>query len=188
MFDYKHFKEKGITITKGNKPNEYENQAYIYLNSELENVFHIGDSYEVDKHSFVIAGFFTSDIDRRQIIDLKYYHNQINKISRFSIVYNYDANRNFNQDVKRLNKMLDELKNSLDSGEDITTSSTELDILNLIKTVAKIIIAAIFFIATILILLSIGSVSNSIMISVDQNKKFIGLLKTLGLKDKDIKD
>ncbi|MDD4000895.1 MAG: FtsX-like permease family protein, partial [Bacilli bacterium] len=58
----------------------------------------------------------------------------------------------------------------------------------LIKTVAKIIIAAIFFIATILILLSIGSVSNSIMISVDQNKKFFGLLKTLGLKDKDIKD
>ena len=39
----------------------------------------------------------------------------------------------------------------------------------------------------ILILLTIGSLANTIMISVDKNKKFIGLLKALGLNEKDLK-
>ena len=37
------------------------------------------------------------------------------------------------------------------------------------------------------LLLSIGSVANTIMISVDKNRKFIGLLKALGLNQKGVK-
>ena len=43
------------------------------------------------------------------------------------------------------------------------------------------------FLAIVLMLLSIGSLANTIVISVNKNKKFIGLMKALGLNERDLK-
>jgi len=59
--------------------------------------------------------------------------------------------------------------------------------LTMSKIVGTVIIAVAAFLCLVLILLSIGSLANTIMISVDKNKKFIGLLKALGLNEKDLK-
>lgn len=44
-----------------------------------------------------------------------------------------------------------------------------------------------FFLSLIVILLSIGCVSNSIQITVEQNRKFFGVLKAVGLRDNTVK-
>ena len=50
-----------------------------------------------------------------------------------------------------------------------------------------IVIAVAIFLGFVVLLLSIESVANTIMISVDKNRKFIGLLKALGLNQKGVK-
>ena len=56
-----------------------------------------------------------------------------------------------------------------------------LDIINLI--VAAVLLA----ISVLILLLSVGSVVNTILISVDKNRRFLGLLKALGMRQKDIR-
>ena len=68
-----------------------------------------------------------------------------------------------------------------------SVSCYALDDLKMSSMIGTIIIALAAFLCLVLILLSIGSLANTIMISVDKNKKFIGLLKALGLNEKDLK-
>lgn len=49
-----------------------------------------------------------------------------------------------------------------------------------------VILVAIIF-SIILLLMSVGSLANSVMISIDASKKFIGLLKALGMRGKSLK-
>ena len=50
------------------------------------------------------------------------------------------------------------------------------------KAIRYIVVAAAVFMSIILLLISIGSLANSVIISIDCSKKFIGLLKVLGMK------
>lgn len=50
-----------------------------------------------------------------------------------------------------------------------------------------ILILGAFIISIILALMSVGSLANSVMISIDTSKKFIGLLKAMGMKGKTLK-
>jgi ABC-type antimicrobial peptide transport system permease subunit len=62
-----------------------------------------------------------------------------------------------------------------------------LEDLKMTGIIGVVVIGLAAFLCLVLILLSIGSLANTIMISVDKNKKFIGLLKALGLDEKDLK-
>ena len=50
-----------------------------------------------------------------------------------------------------------------------------------------IVIAIAIFFAIILLLMSIGSLANSVLISIERSKKFIGLLKALGMRGRSLK-
>ena len=69
---------------------------------------------------------------------------------------------------------------------DSVTCNALMD-LNMSSIMSIVVVALAAFLCLVLILLSIGSLANTIMISVDKNKKFIGLLKALGLNEKDLK-
>ena len=56
---------------------------------------------------------------------------------------------------------------------------------NNILRIAIILVAVIF--SVVLLLMSVGSLANSVMISIDTSKKFIGLLKALGMRGKLLK-
>lgn len=56
------------------------------------------------------------------------------------------------------------------------------EIFNENKAIRYIVVAAAVFMSIILLLISIGSLANSVIISIDCSKKFIGLLKVLGMK------
>lgn len=187
VISFKHFKEIDLTIVEGNAPINYENKNYVYLPIDDATDYKINDIYETYVGSFIIAGFYHSKEYLYPIIDLKYCHNNLDEINYFSIKYVYDEGRNVNQDIKNLNKLDRKIKSLYGSNPNINTISDNLDSLNRSRTLSTIVILSLVFIAIILILLSIGSISNSIMISVDKNHKYYGLLKTLGISNQDIK-
>lgn len=68
---------------------------------------------------------------------------------------------------------------------------TECDILENLKMANWIllaIVAVLLFFAVIIVLLSIGSVSNTIKITVEQNRKFFGMMKAIGMQDKAVRN
>jgi putative ABC transport system permease protein len=62
-----------------------------------------------------------------------------------------------------------------------------LDILKIIMILVLVIIGIAAFISLIIILLSIGSVANTIKISAEQNRKFFGVMKAIGMRNKSLR-
>lgn len=55
-----------------------------------------------------------------------------------------------------------------------------------VMIVGGLVLGVVVLLALIILLLSVGSVANTVVISVDKDRKFIGLMKALGLKQKGV--
>lgn len=62
-----------------------------------------------------------------------------------------------------------------------------LDEMQMTMIMGLVIMGVVALLAFLILLLSIGSVANTIIISVDKNRKFIGLMKAMGLNNKGVK-
>ena len=74
--------------------------------------------------------------------------------------------------------------------EDESYTRFDCSFLSLMQTLdfVNLIVAAVLLaISVLILLLSIGSIVNTILISVDKNRRFLGLLKALGMRQKDIR-
>lgn len=86
--------------------------------------------------------------------------NQINKFAKKYGTYHYEKNPD---------------------GLDVYSDAYETRLMMVLLTAG--IIAAVLFVAVVIILLSIGCVSNSIQITVEQNAKFFGMMKAVGMRN-----
>ena len=69
----------------------------------------------------------------------------------------------------------------------IYVSSSVLDSLSFAMMMQVVVIGVLGFVAVLIILLSIGSVSNTIKITVEQNRKFFGMMKAIGMQNKTVR-
>lgn len=164
------------------------NWRSISKNLELE-VVGIYKAKEVEKKEYY-SSVVSSSTDI--IIDAEYLINTSPNLSYRSIYYYYNMPKtNFNNTeiVEKLDSFVNDLRSVLPKTQDSyeNTNCYALQELKMTKTIGIVITAIAVFLCFVLILLSIGSLANTIMISVDKNKKFIGLLKALGLNEKDLK-
>lgn len=125
------------------------------------------------------------------IMDIQYLLSLDSDLYAHDLHYYYDVTKvgfNINEFSDNLLNLVADLRDSLGEGymDSSIYSSAENDIF-VSKVLIFIVIVLSLLFSLILILLSIGSLANTIMISVDKNKKFIGLLKALGLNEKDLK-
>ena len=135
-----------------------------------------------------ISPFSNEDII---IMDIQYLLSLDSDLYAYNLHYFYDVTKvgfNINEFSDNLLNLVADLRDSLGEGymDSSIYSSAENDIF-VSKVLIFIVIVLSLVFSLILILLSIGSLANTIMISVDKNKKFIGLLKALGLNEKDLK-
>ena len=126
------------------------------------------------------------------IVDAHYLMGNVPKLMYTSASYYYNVSQtNFNSDElkNKLDSFVEDLKMVLpkESPNYDSVRSNALADLSMSDIMSIAIIGVAAFLCLVLILLSIGSLANTIMISVDKNKKFIGLLKALGLNEKDLK-
>lgn len=168
--------------------NNEGNSQNISKNLELE-VVGIYKLKEVDKKEYESS--VVSD-NKDLIADANYLINNIQGFYYTSAEYYYNVTQtNFNETelTNNLSIFVEELNSTLpkSSPRYDSISCYALEDLNMSKIIGLAIIGLASFLCLVLILLSIGSLANTIMISVDKNKKFIGLLKALGLNEKDLK-
>ena len=164
----------------------YTTNVYKDLDLEVMGIYKVKELEKKSYDSNVISG--SDDL----IIDASYLMSNVPHLYFTNVNYYYNvSNSNFNDKelTNDLDNFVSELKNVLpserpDSDSIYCNALADLKMSGLIGT---IIIAIAAFLCLVLILLSIGSLANTIMISVDKNKKFIGLLKALGLNEKDLK-
>jgi ABC-type antimicrobial peptide transport system permease subunit len=111
------------------------------------------------------------------------------KLNSISIAYfppltSYD----FDQLFQYVEGFVDEVETTFPSYDEIVTVANSSLIMefSITRTLTAVIIAFASALGLFILLLSIGSVANTIIISVDKNKKFIGLMKALGLKQRQV--
>lgn len=171
----------------------YENYIYNedgsgYLYSKALNLEVVGIYKHVETNKEKVTYSRKGDI----IIDAGYLINNVDDLYYSVVEYFYNmpkSNFNDKEITQKLGTLVSELKDVLPDGsrDYDSVNCMALEELNMTKTIGIVIIAFAAFLCLVLILLSIGSLANTIMISVDKNKKFIGLLKALGLNEKDLK-
>lgn len=96
----------------------------------------------------------------------------------------------FNQLYENVENAYNQLKEITKTTKPVQTNiySTIIEEFKMIRIINAFIIGLAIGLGLFVLFLSIGSVANTIIISVDKNKKFIGLTKALGLKQKEVED
>ncbi len=106
--------------------------------------------------------------------------------------YRAEGTYNYRTTVNAFKKFVDEVNAQLgpaynDEGEETVYFSNEfLKESRMMRIIGLVILGIMVILAFLILLLSIGSVANTIIISVDKNRKFIGLMKAMGLKNKGV--
>lgn len=98
----------------------------------------------------------------------------------------------FENEYKKLNGVVKNINAAIDpSGyNNKKIERFKCDIVEQLKTVriiGAVMIGAAVFICTMILVISIGSVANSIIISVDKNKRFLGVMMAVGLRTGGVK-
>jgi ABC-type antimicrobial peptide transport system permease subunit len=197
LFAQNYYEKNGVVLKPGSifdylfeynimKENYRQEEANKKLSLEVVGIYKLADAEKKSYEANIISN--NDDI----IIDAGYLINNTDNLIFTSVTYYYNVTQtNFNSDelVDKLDLLVESLNATLprESKRYDSTSSSALADLSMSKILGTAIIAVAVFLGLILILLSIGSLANTIMISVDKNKKFIGLLKALGLNEKDLK-
>lgn len=155
-------------LTEGNQTRTYS-QSFI-----LRGIIDDGDknSNVYLDMSYMVRNYYISAIATR--IETEFYPPKSDY--KFSEVYNLT------------NKYIKEIRLSLEnnSSTKIKITSDLIEQLKITKLISLIVVGLSIILSGLIMLLSIGSVANTIVISVDKNKKFIGLLKAIGLKQKEV--
>ena len=145
--------------------------------------------------SFIVQGIIDDNLDGSNVyIDLTY----ISRNYPLDVIANriqldfYPPKREYKFDevYNAIDDFTKEVRISLESKSSdqfiIKSASELMDQLKITKLISIIVVGLSVMLSILILLLSIGSIANTIVISVDKNKKFIGLLKAIGLKQKEV--
>ncbi len=178
----------------------------ITLTRTSEN-YDYGSHYEpqvIWEETFTVAGFLdmksTSScvfIDYKQFDDEKEptvdWRSNRNKMVIRNVYAKMVPQEGFEYGVKTQNyikALVKKINTEIVPTEDNAEMDANCDILEemLLATVLSlVIIALIVIVSLIIVLLSIGSVANTIKISAEQNRKFFGVMKAIGMKNKSLR-
>lgn len=189
--------EKGLNLTIGDEI--WLHFLFYDSSSSREELF---------SKNFIIQGIISSDVlyeyQKEQqyfehansdiFLDISYAMSIIDfsKSSSYGLNIEYTPPKtqyNFNEMYKMTESLVKEIEGIVEipnSSYRLYIYSTIIESLKVARILSIFIILLASILSIIILALSIGSVANTIIISVDKNKKFIGLMKALGLKQKDV--
>lgn len=183
----------------------YFNTFGVLLNVGDQVVFGMGEEYS--QHEFTIKGIYNYQPEKNNyyglyespfvIFDLTYIinnSNDYNMISQIQADYKApDVSYNLSKVKKEMQSLVDEINSSFPIVEDNSGQKFYrvynyfLDEIKYIMYARLIVVGVCIFFGFIVLLLSIGSIANSVIINLDKNRRFTGLLKAVGLKHNSIK-
>ena len=162
-----------------------------------------GREFETIDTTFTIAGIFDKELTKEScddygsdiLMDYRYFYKTINYDVFYNVHMSYKApttDYNFNKVYKEMKTFDKEMKNfygvNIDNDQERDRFNCSfIEEIQTAKLMGFIAEAVLIILAFIVLLLSIGSVANTVVISVDKNRKFIGLMKALGLNEKGVK-
>lgn len=100
----------------------------------------------------------------------------------------FDYQEEYNKISKAIKEVNSKIQPNIYKGKVTQRFSNDfVDNTYISRIISWVVIGVCVFASFMILLISIGSVANSIIISVDKNRKFYGLMMAMGLKDKGIK-
>ena len=175
--DIDFFKSRGTELDSGREIEEGDTyQALIGYKYAEENSLEVGDSIELKKNSFEIVGIIeeiNSDIDNSIIIPVDTMMN----------IYNMDNYKSLfivPEDVTKIDVVAEDLKSSFDDFE-FTTST---DIINQMASIVDTIRFFTIGISSIAAVVGGLGVMNTMIMSVLERRREIGIMKAIGATNK----
>ena len=186
-------KENGVNLNVGDNLNltlEVRKEPY-------------GSEFETMNTTFTIAGIFDKELTKDStydngsdiLMDYRYFYKTLNYSAFYDVQMSYKApttDYDFNKVYKEMKTFDKEMKDfygvNIDNDQKRDRFNCSfIEEIQSAKLMGFITESILIVLAFIVLLLSIGSVANTVVISVDKNRKFIGLMKALGLNEKGVK-
>lgn len=195
-YSFMYYTEYNESIILGNKPSASNgNTNSIYLEKSYMISYNIGDSYTIpeDDFEFIVSGFFenNNEDEKEYFIDLEYLKNNIDPLNSFNIDFYYSEDMNFTRTMEGLLNLQNDVEKTIpksSSSSANTVYSSFLYSFSLATFMKKIVTFAVIFMFLVLCVLSLGSISNSIMISIDKNRRTFGIFSAVGMNKREIQE
>ncbi len=180
LYDFENITRTDFEIEENYNINKLtSNSASILLPMSLKENYNIGEFYEYKEIDLEIIGFFSSEnLDSYPIIDITYFSN------------NWDLNRFFvkssniisQSNIDKINQLYEEL-NSL---KHFTVSSYGINYYYENLNQSKILTYVMILCSIILMIVFSSTILNVILISLEENSYFIGMLRAIGCSNKKV--
>lgn len=192
-YDFDLLTESAVNITKGEVPSSaLSGNNYIYLSEAFTDNYKIGDgytlSYDGGEICFTVRGFykkggeFTCDC----FADVSYMFSVVNEnCDSLTVNCVKNGDTDYAKALASLKKITNAVRNNLPEGES-SAYCAALEMTEEQQAESAFIIGGAITMAAVLLLLSIGSVANSMIISMDRNHRLSALMRAMGITAKDL--
>lgn len=195
-YTLKLFSEKGININVGDTVAIKLEKSVKMWKKEIIKTFVVRGIFD-EKATENNGDFAEAFRSLFYIIDYDYFMNVFNDEENIvkEVVLSYrppDTDYDYNAVYKTMSSFTEEMNDKIAPNVDEYGTYKRfycvyINDLAVIMLISSILTGLIISLAFFVLLLSVGSVANTIMISVDKNRKFIGLMKALGLNQRGVK-
>lgn len=190
--DFDFFSSESVEITEGQTPSSaLSGLNYIYLSEEYKDSYGVGDGYVIgsdgDEITLTVYGFYKNGgaftFDR--FADVNYMLSAVDaNLSGLTVNCVKDGG-NYDDALSALKKITNAVENCLPQNS-ATTYCAALELTSENRAESTLFTGGAALMAVVLLLLSIGSISNSMIISMDKNRRLSALMRAIGVTAKDL--
>lgn len=192
-YDFNFLNSELINLTGGELPDaSLSGLNCVYLSESYKTSYSIGDSYYLSSDDgqieLTVCGFYKQNslFGYDCFADVNYMFSVAQtKCDSLSVNYVKDENTDYNKAVSAYKALEKAIKNSLPQGSDRTYCAV-VELVSENQAESLFFVGGAIIIAVVLLLLSVGSISNTMIISVDQNRKLSAIMRCIGVSEGDL--
>ncbi len=181
--------EKGRELTKDDKDKVVLGYNYMFDNKILPKSLDLNDKIRINGKDFIVVGFFESIGNPQDDINIylteESFSELFPEIEGYGMIIARGDISNLDRVVENIEKSLRKSRNLEEGKEDFTVSSFK-DMLESYTSALDIIVAFIILIALISVLVSAINTANTMVTSVLERTKEIGVMKSIGARNSEI--
>jgi len=192
-YDFNFLNSELINLTEGELPkNSYSGINCVYLSEDYNASYDIGDSYFIssgdNQIELTVYGFYKTDgvFSYDCFAETSYMFSVVQtNCDSLSVNFYKDENTDYNKAISAYKAIEKAVKKFLPQ-DSTTTYCAVTELVSENQAENLFFMGGAIIISVVILLLSVGSICNTMIISIDQNRKISAIMRCLGADEKDL--
>lgn len=185
LIDFSH---TSLCTTTGSVNPAYHDQPYVYISPVFSDYYKEGMAFSIEYKgengtetmSLIIAGYIEGLPSNSHYIDIDFYQHSIAPLTSFEVYCKGTTGLMSEETIEKVREFYHEMKelfpDSFANGEKIA----RLEAFDKLPSVRRESVMIAVCLALVILAMSIGTISSSVVMTIDENREFYGMMRLLG--------